>query len=210
MGGHLLASDVLADLEDRAVALVGDSGGSAGGHRLAEIRASLARTLRHAVTVDARAAATIAMAVLDRLVAGGRLRREADMIVPADHADATLPAGTLVAMDRLERALAVAGPPALSEAARAAGCPPEGVRALERSGRIVRLDDELAYAASTYLDLEGMAIRLATPGPVSPAALRDATGTSRKYVMALLEELDRRGVLARTPAGHVRGPRAGR
>ena len=27
--------------------------------------------------------------------------------------------------------------------------------------------------------------------------------------MALLEELNRRGVLARTPGGHVRGPRAG-
>jgi selenocysteine-specific elongation factor len=210
MGGHLLASDVLADLEDRAVALVGGNDGSAGEHRLAELRASLARTLRRAVTVDARAAATIAMAVLDSLVEGGRLHREGDLIVPSGHVAASLPAGTLAAMDRLERALAVAGPPSLSEAARAAGCPPEGVRALERSGRIVRLDDELAYAASTYLDLEGIAIRLATPGPISPAALRDATGTSRKYVMALLEELDRRGVLARTPAGHVRGPRAGR
>jgi selenocysteine-specific elongation factor len=210
LGGHHLAPDVLAHLEDRAMALVGGSNGSTGGPRLAELRASLARTLRRAVTVDARAAATIAMAVLDRLVAGGRLGREGDLVVPAGHEAASLPAGTLAAMDRLEVTLAVVGPPALSEAARAAGCPPEGVRALERSGRIVRLDDELAYAASTYLDLEGMALRLATPGPVSPATLRDATGTSRRYVMALLEELDRRGVLARTPAGHVRGPRAGR
>jgi selenocysteine-specific elongation factor len=210
LGGHLLAPDVVTDLEDRAMALVGGSNGSAGGYRLAELRASLAVTLRRAVRVDARAASTIAMAVLDRLVEGGRLHREGDLIVPAGHVAASLPAGTLAAMDRLEQALAVAGPPALSEAARAAGCPPEGVRALERSGRIVRLDDELAYATITYLDLVGMAIRLATPGPVSPAALRDATGTSRKYVMALLEELARRGVLARTPAGHVRGPRAGR
>jgi DNA-binding IclR family transcriptional regulator len=52
-------------------------------------------------------------------------------------------------------------------------------------------------------------LRLATPGPLTPAALRDATGTSRKYVMPLLEELNRRGVLARSPDGHVRGPRAG-
>ena len=48
------------------------------------------------------------------------------------------------------------------------------------------------------------------PARSTPAALRDATGTSRKYVMALLEELNRRGVLARTPDGHVRGPRAAR
>jgi hypothetical protein len=43
---------------------------------------------------------------------------------------------------------------------------------------------------------------------LTPAALRDATGTSRKYVMALLEELDRRAVLRRTPAGRVPGPRS--
>jgi len=43
-----------------------------------------------------------------------------------------------------------------------------------------------------------------------PADLRDATGTSRKYVMAVIEELDRRGVLRRTADGHVVGPRARR
>ena len=43
---------------------------------------------------------------------------------------------------------------------------------------------------------------------VTPAALRDATGTSRKYVMAILEDLDRRAILRRTPAGHVPGPKA--
>ena len=42
---------------------------------------------------------------------------------------------TLAAMDRLEAALAVAAPPSLSAAAaRDAGCPPDGVRALERDG----------------------------------------------------------------------------
>jgi hypothetical protein len=43
---------------------------------------------------------------------------------------------------------------------------------------------------------------------MTPASFRDATGTSRKYVMAVLEDLDRRGVLRRTPAGHVPGPHA--
>jgi selenocysteine-specific elongation factor len=160
--------------------------------------------------VDARGAATIVMAVLDGLVDIGRLSRDGDLIRMAGHAAPSLPAATLASMDRLEQALAVAAPPVLAEAARAAGCPPEGVRALESSGRIVRLDADLAYSASAYRELEATAVRLATPGPISPAALRDATGTSRKYVMALLEELDRRGILARTPAGHVRGPRAGR
>jgi hypothetical protein len=44
--------------------------------------------------------------------------------------------------------------------------------------------------------------------PLTPAALRDATGTSRRYVMAILTDLDRRGILRRTPDGHLPGPRA--
>jgi hypothetical protein len=82
------------------------------------------------------------------------------------------------------------------------------VRALEAGSRIVRIDDDLAYAAETYGKLARTALSLATSTPLSPAALRDATGTSRKYVMAILEDLDRRGILRRTPAGHLPGPRA--
>jgi CRP-like cAMP-binding protein len=113
-------------------------------------------------------------------------------------------------MARLERSLSVASPPPLDEAASAAGCPTEGIRELERTGRIVVLDDDLAYATTTYDEITGTALRLATTAPLTPAALRDATGTSRKYVMAILEDLDRRGILRRTPAGHVQGPRAAR
>ena len=111
-------------------------------------------------------------------------------------------------MDRLEEALATATPPSLAEAARAAGCPPAGIRELERTDRIIVLDADLAYATSTYTDLTATALRLAARGPLTPAAFRDATGTSRKYVMAILEDLDRRAILRRTPDGHVPGPRA--
>jgi selenocysteine-specific elongation factor len=111
-------------------------------------------------------------------------------------------------MDRLVSALDVPAPPSLAEAARASGCSTDGIRALEAGRRIVRLDEDLAYAAATYEALEDRAVSLATEAPLSPAAFRDATGTSRKYVMAILEDLDRRGVLRRTPDGHVLGPRA--
>ena len=57
-------------------------------------------------------------------------------------------------MDRLEEALAAAAPPALAEAASAAGCPPDGVRDLERAGRIVVLEPDLAYASITYRELD--------------------------------------------------------
>jgi hypothetical protein len=88
-------------------------------------------------------------------------------------------------------------------------CPPDAVRALERDGRIVRLDDDLAWAFPAWRDLAARALDLAAIEPLTPAAYRDATGTSRKYVMAILEDLDRRAILRRTPAGHEPGSRAG-
>jgi hypothetical protein len=110
--------------------------------------------------------------------------------------------------DDREHSLAVPAPPSLTAAARAAACPPAGVQALERSGRIVVLEPDLAYASSTYRELAARATAMAGTAPLTPAAYRDATGTSRKFVMAILEDLDRRGILRRTDAGHVPGPRA--
>ena len=72
----------------------------------------------------------------------------------------------------------------------------------------MRLGPDLAWSAGTYQGLARLAVERARALPLTPAAYRDATGTSRKYVMAILEDLDRRGVLRRTPAGHVPGPRA--
>jgi selenocysteine-specific elongation factor len=111
-------------------------------------------------------------------------------------------------MDRVERALAIPAPPPVAALARDLGCSPSGIRELERSGRIVLLEPDLGYASTTYRDLAGRALALAGSGPLTPAAFRDATGTTRRYVMAILEDLDRRGILRRTDAGHVPGPRA--
>ena len=112
------------------------------------------------------------------------------------------------AMDRLEAALATPTPPPLADAARATGCSPDGIRTLEAEGRIVRLEDDLAWAAPTYRELARTAVTMAASGPLTPAAYRDAIGSSRKYVMAILEDLDRRELLRRTEAGHVLGRRS--
>jgi hypothetical protein len=74
----------------------------------------------------------------------------------------------------------------------------------------VRLAPDLAWATPTYHGLAAVALERARAGPLTPAAFRDATGTSRKFVLAILEDLDRRGILERTPEGHVPGPRAPR
>jgi len=174
------------------------------------LRGELVRGLRRRVAMPVAAAEVVAAGSIADAIAVGRLVRVGDVVQLPGRAAAGPSPDTLDAMDRLEALLAVAAPPALSEAARAAGCPEEGIRALESSGRMVRVGTDLAWAAASYRDLEGEALRLARTGPLAPAALRDATGTSRKYVMALLEDFDRRGILRRTPAGHVPGPRAPR
>ena len=176
------------------------------GLALPAIRTQLAVAARRLATLDRAAADEVARDVVDRLVGDGTLARDGDRLRDAAR-PAGLPAETLAAMDRLELALSVAAPPSLAAAARDAGCPPAGVRALEATGRLIRLEDDLAWAAGTYRDLVRQALAMAAVAPLSPAAYRDSTGTSRRYVLAILEDLDRRELLRRTEAGHVLGPR---
>jgi selenocysteine-specific elongation factor len=161
------------------------------------------------VTLPGPTAAIAAEGVVRRLVDAGRLRRAGDRAMDPAHRPASAPPSVVAAMERLVAALDVPAPPSLAAASRAAGCPEAAVRVLERDGRIVRLAADLAWSATAWARLARTALDAASTGPLVPAALRDATGTSRKYVMPLLEDLDRRGILARTPAGHVPGPRAG-
>ena len=176
------------------------------GITLPALRATLALRARRLVTLDRTAADRVARHVVDAAITNGLLARDGDRVRDPDRA-AGLPPDVLAAMDRLEAALAVAAPPPLADAARAAGCPPDGVKALERDKRIVRLEDDLAWARSTWQDLTRRALEMAAKAPLTPAAFRDETGTSRRYVLVLLEDLDRRGILRRTDAGHVLGPR---
>ena len=213
--GHVfaLAEDVRGALEAAALDAVAAHHREAplsAGLPLPRARAALLRRLRSVATVarsDAERAQAAVVAVLDELVERGALARTGEALRdPAQSVER--PRELTAAMDRLEAALSVAAPPPLDEAATQAGCPPEGVRALVAEGRIVRLGPDLAWATPTYHRLAALALDQARIAPLTPAAYRDATGTSRKFVMAILEDLDRRGILQRTPAGHVPGPRA--
>ncbi|MEO7665282.1 MAG: SelB C-terminal domain-containing protein, partial [Candidatus Limnocylindrales bacterium] len=216
MSGQLeLAPDVRASLDADALALVGEH------HRarplepgigVAALRAELRRRLRHLVAVRRDEAVTSDTAIdelLDALVADGRLARDGDRLRDPGRAAGPTPE-LAAAMDRLESALDVPSPPDLAVAAAAAGCPPDGIRLLEAAGRIVRIEVDFAWATPTFHGMSTIALDLARRGALTPAALRDATGTSRRVVMPLLEDLNRRGILTRTPAGHVPGPRAPR
>lgn len=210
--GRMRMADDVAEIATREVltALGHERPGQERDAAVADMRGRAARALRRIVTLRRDEAGAAATALVDRLVADGQLWRDGERVGLAGTEPRPVgPDPALIeAMDRLERALVAPAPPSLSEAARAAACPAAGIRELERTGRIVIIGDDLAYAASAYLELEAKALDLAGRTPLTPAALRDATGTSRKYVMAILTDLDRRGILRRTDAGHVRGPRA--
>jgi selenocysteine-specific elongation factor len=208
-GARRLAPDVDRALREEATGNVRrhhEAEPDSPGIALTALRASVAVAARRRVTLDRTAAEAVARDVLERVTADGALARDGDRVRDPGRA-AGLPPATLSAMDRLEAALAVAAPPPLAAAAREAGCPPAGVRALETAGRIVRLEDDLAWAATTYRDLVTRALAMAARAPLTPAAFRDETGTSRRYVLVILEDLDRRGLLRRTDAGHVLGPK---
>ncbi len=208
-GAWTLAPDVRAALAERALVIVAqhhaakpDSPGLA----LAALRATLATELRRRVTLSRAAAEDVARWAVERQLQDGVLAREGARVRDPTRA-AGLPRSTLDAMERLVTLVHVVAPPALAEAARQSGCPPEGIRALEVAGRIARPVDDLAWSTEVYRDLVRRALAMAAAGPLSPAAYRDATGTSRRYVLVILEDLDRRGLLRRTEAGHVLGPR---
>ncbi len=214
-----IAPDLAAELDTLLVELV-DRRPGIGSAELA--RAAAERLRRRVGSLGATAAFArppssagsadptqrVALARLEALVGAGGLVRDADRILPPGGGAAGPTEAVAAAMDRLVAALSTASPPSLAAAAREAGCPSEGIRLLERENRIVRLETDLAWAEPTWRTLAGRAVAMAAVAPLAPAAYRDATGTSRKYVMALLEDLDRRAILRRTAAGHVPGPRA--
>ena len=210
-----LAEDVGAALADAAIALVAAHHAESPlspGLPLPRARAALLRRLRSLATIerrDVQAAGAAIARLLDGLIEDGRLARSGEALRDPSRAE-DLPPALLEAMERLEATLAVAAPPSLEAAAATAGCPPEGVRALQADGRIVRVGPDMAWAAPTYHRLAARALDMARATPLTPAAFRDVTDTSRRYVLAILEDLDRRGILQRTPEGHSPGPRAPR
>ncbi len=210
-----LARDVRSALDEAALDAV------ASHHRdvplspglpLPRARAAVLRRLRALATVERRHLDVVSVTVarvVNHLVSDGRLVRRDDVLrdpsIAGEQSDALAEA-----MTRLVQALDVPAPPPLDEAAAAAGCPPDGVQALQAAGRIVRLGADLAWSAPAYHRLAALALEHSRRAPLTPAALRDATGTSRKYVLAILEDLDRREILSRTPEGHIPGRRAPR
>ncbi|MDP8978157.1 MAG: SelB C-terminal domain-containing protein, partial [Actinomycetota bacterium] len=82
----------------------------------------------------------------------------------------------------------------LTQAAGAAGASDALVRELEASGELVRLAPDLALAGSALEEAtERLRAAYRREGPLTVARAKEVLGTSRKYAVPLLEELDCRG-----------------
>ena len=89
-------------------------------------------------------------------------------------------------------------PPSLPEAMREAGVSSEVMRALARSGELVRLSEEVAFTRAAFQAAVGLVREMvAREGAVTVATLRDRMGASRRPVLALLEYLDAQRITRR-------------
>jgi selenocysteine-specific elongation factor len=81
---------------------------------------------------------------------------------------------------------------------REAGASVEVVRALARTGELVRLSEDMAFTRGAYeAALALVREMVAAEGSVTVATLRDRMGASRRPVLALLEYLDAQRITRR-------------
>jgi selenocysteine-specific elongation factor len=145
---------------------------------------------------------------LDRLAQGGALEERGAAVRLVGHEIQLSPAQSQAA-DRLLRRLAEQplSPPALPElrqelarsASGAAHAADEDLlAALAAQGKLVRVSEDLAFTADAYNRMVAQITEhLRARGKITVAEVRDLFGTSRRYVLALLEHLDRERVTRR-------------
>jgi selenocysteine-specific elongation factor len=99
-------------------------------------------------------------------------------------------------------------PPSVKEAYGMVG--EEVFQVLVARGDLVLLGADVFFDKATYAEMvQSVKQALSTQGPMTVAQVRDLFGTSRKYVLALLEHLDEAGVTQRVGDEHILKERAG-
>jgi selenocysteine-specific elongation factor len=82
----------------------------------------------------------------------------------------------------------------------------QALRLAARAGRLVAVERDRYFSPGALSSLTKALRTVAASGPITPAALREATGLSRKYLMPLLEWSDREGFTIRLEEARVAGP----
>jgi selenocysteine-specific elongation factor len=139
--------------------------------------------------------------VLDALLGSGRIRAFADSVAKADHA-VTLTASEADVRERLLREAQRAG---LAGLDLAAGAPAADSRVVERVARVLAEEGLLLRVGGflvhrEHLDALKQEVRQRWPpgSHLDVAAFKDLTGLTRKFVIPLLEFLDRERVTRRS------------
>jgi selenocysteine-specific elongation factor len=105
-------------------------------------------------------------------------------------------------------------PPTLRHVGEQLGLEPkrvlEYVGLLQRGGLLVRVSDDLSYAAEAHVELlRRVREHLANHGEIDVQALKDLTQLSRKFVVPFMEHLDHLGITRREGDRRLPGPKAG-
>jgi selenocysteine-specific elongation factor len=140
---------------------------------------------------DPKLFAALVDALAKTVAVDGRLLRLASHRI-------TLSADQQAARDRLVGELEAAGfsPPPLAELVAAHGA--NLVAALVDSGEIVKVSPDIAFARDRFEDgKRAIAETIKTEGPATASRIRDVLGTSRKFLIPLLEHLDAAGFTVR-------------
>lgn len=140
----------------------------------------------------------LADAIVQHLVQQGRLVLRADGAAlpdfrprPARSHDEVEQVRTLLAREGLT-------PRPVSELARELGFDPYPVlKALERAGDVAALGQDVFAAAASLQGFRAALEACGAVGPITPAAVRDRTGLTRKHLIPLLEWADRVGITVR-------------
>jgi selenocysteine-specific elongation factor len=146
-------------------------------------------------------------ALVDRLAADGLVAREANLLrLPGHTVRVNDEEQQLVERVRAALANNAAAPPTIPELQAQIGVASSRllplIRVMERQRLIVRVGPDLFFVPEYLTSAEGLLrTRWREGEEITPAAFRDALGTSRKYAIPLLEYFDRAGVTERTAAG---------
>ncbi len=137
--------------------------------------------------------------VVARMVVDGMIvERAGELALPAHQPN--LSTDQQLAIDGLMRELEAApfSPPPLPELAGRHQLTPALLQYLVAAGRIVRVNDDTIFAAGPYQEaVTRLTAHLQREGKVTVAQARDLLGSSRRYVLPLLEWLDAQKVTRR-------------
>jgi selenocysteine-specific elongation factor len=196
VGGRLVAASTIRALEAAALELVdawhrdhpADSGAP-----IETIRKELSRT------------PAAAMRAIETLVGQGKLARRDALIHRAGWRPVAGASGAEV--DRVVKVIETAGltPPSLPELEASGGH--GDLRALLKSsvaeGRLVAVAPDRYFAAGPIREFEEALATIGATGAITPTALRERLGLSRKFLIPLLEWADRKGLTRRTAESRV-------